>query len=319
MSASAVDCLCLAGPTASGKSAAALAIAAALAPRHAVEIVSVDSALVYRGMDIGTAKPDGAERAAVPHHLIDIADPAQSFVSGLPYADNVEVLIDKDPASRLASWLAGKTDFAPEYQQCVRWLELPLAKQRKPGLQTAEYAWFTSGSLGIKLATAPVRGHPRAAGAVAGHQPGRDLRVPRLLPGATGCPTRPSRPPTPSGRFPSTSSAPRAASSTSSTSPRPRSCWPRPASRRASRPRWRRPATGYGPDFNDSVAITVKNWKEAGIDAAAAAQGVRGVHLQHHLRQVRPDVPRAARRLDRSRGVLLPGLHAGPDRSTSWA
>jgi hypothetical protein len=52
--------LCLAGPTASGKSAAALAIAAALAPRRAVEIVSVDSALVYRGMDIGTAKPSAA-------------------------------------------------------------------------------------------------------------------------------------------------------------------------------------------------------------------------------------------------------------------
>jgi tRNA dimethylallyltransferase len=73
------DYLCLAGPTASGKSAAALAIAAALAPRIQVEIVSVDSALVYRGMDIGTAKPSAAERAAVPHHLIDIVDPAERY------------------------------------------------------------------------------------------------------------------------------------------------------------------------------------------------------------------------------------------------
>jgi len=79
MSASDADYLCLAGPTASGKSAAALAIAAALAPRRAVEIVSVDSALVYRGMDIGTAKPSAAERAAVPHHLIDIVDPAERY------------------------------------------------------------------------------------------------------------------------------------------------------------------------------------------------------------------------------------------------
>ena len=69
----------LAGPTAAGKTAAALAIAAALAPRGAVEIVSVDSALVYRGMDIGTAKPSAAERAAVPHHLIDIVDPAEAW------------------------------------------------------------------------------------------------------------------------------------------------------------------------------------------------------------------------------------------------
>jgi tRNA dimethylallyltransferase len=65
----------LAGPTASGKSAAALALAQAL---HA-EIVSVDSALVYRGMDIGTAKPTPAERARVPHHLLDIRDPAESY------------------------------------------------------------------------------------------------------------------------------------------------------------------------------------------------------------------------------------------------
>ncbi len=65
----------LAGPTASGKSAAAMAIA----QRHGAEIVSVDSALVYRGMDIGTAKPSRAEREAVPHHLIDIRDPLQAY------------------------------------------------------------------------------------------------------------------------------------------------------------------------------------------------------------------------------------------------
>src|SRR5512134_1946693 len=72
-------CLCLAGPTASGKSAAALAIAEALEPWGGSEIVSVDSALVYRGMDIGTAKPTAAERAAVPHHLIDVVDPDEPF------------------------------------------------------------------------------------------------------------------------------------------------------------------------------------------------------------------------------------------------
>jgi len=67
--------ICLAGPTGSGKTAAALAVAEVLP----VEIISVDSALVYRGMDVGTAKPTAAERAAVPHHLIDILDPAQSY------------------------------------------------------------------------------------------------------------------------------------------------------------------------------------------------------------------------------------------------
>ncbi|MGB7542654.1 MAG: tRNA (adenosine(37)-N6)-dimethylallyltransferase MiaA [Burkholderiales bacterium] len=65
----------LIGPTASGKTALAIE----LARRFPVEIISVDSAQVYRGMNIGTAKPGTAERAAVPHHLIDIIDPAQSY------------------------------------------------------------------------------------------------------------------------------------------------------------------------------------------------------------------------------------------------
>jgi len=68
-------CLYLAGPTASGKTAAALAIAKI----RPVEIISVDSALVYRGMDIGTAKPTREELAEVPHHLINIRDPMQAY------------------------------------------------------------------------------------------------------------------------------------------------------------------------------------------------------------------------------------------------
>lgn len=71
--------LAIAGPTASGKTAAALAIARAWAQTRPVEIVSVDSALVYRGMDIGTAKPDAAEQAVAPHHLIDIRDPSEAY------------------------------------------------------------------------------------------------------------------------------------------------------------------------------------------------------------------------------------------------
>jgi tRNA dimethylallyltransferase len=65
----------LMGPTASGKTALALEIAA----RFPVEIISVDSAQVYRDMDLGTAKPTAAERAAAPHHLIDIIDPSESY------------------------------------------------------------------------------------------------------------------------------------------------------------------------------------------------------------------------------------------------
>ncbi|WP_036249228.1 tRNA (adenosine(37)-N6)-dimethylallyltransferase MiaA [Methylobacter sp. BBA5.1] len=68
----------LMGPTASGKTALAVQLARTLNG----EIISVDSALVYRGMDIGTAKPTLAERGGIPHYLIDILDPAESFSTG---------------------------------------------------------------------------------------------------------------------------------------------------------------------------------------------------------------------------------------------
>jgi tRNA dimethylallyltransferase len=67
--------LALVGPTASGKTEAALAIA----PHLGAEIVSVDSMLVYRWMDVGTGKPTAEQRAAVPHHLLDLAEPSERF------------------------------------------------------------------------------------------------------------------------------------------------------------------------------------------------------------------------------------------------
>ncbi|MEH6504314.1 MAG: tRNA (adenosine(37)-N6)-dimethylallyltransferase MiaA [Cycloclasticus sp.] len=68
----------LMGPTASGKTALGVELASSLN----AEIISVDSALVYRGMDIGTAKPDLAERRGITHHLIDILDPSEVFSAG---------------------------------------------------------------------------------------------------------------------------------------------------------------------------------------------------------------------------------------------
>ena len=84
--------LCLAGPTASGKTAAAMAIVAAMAPAKQVEIISVDSALVYRGMDIGTAKPSAEERAQVQHHLIDIIEPSEAY-SAARFVGDAQALI----------------------------------------------------------------------------------------------------------------------------------------------------------------------------------------------------------------------------------
>ncbi|CUA98734.1 tRNA (adenosine(37)-N6)-dimethylallyltransferase MiaA [Thiomonas bhubaneswarensis] len=86
--------LCIAGPTASGKTAAALQIAEqARRQGESVELISMDSALVYRGMNIGTAKPSLEERAQVPHHLLDILDPAQPY-SAAQFAADARRLID---------------------------------------------------------------------------------------------------------------------------------------------------------------------------------------------------------------------------------
>ncbi|HUP98148.1 MAG TPA: tRNA (adenosine(37)-N6)-dimethylallyltransferase MiaA [Usitatibacter sp.] len=77
----------LLGPTASGKTAVSLALAA----RFPAEIVSVDSAQVYRGMDVGTAKPDAEARARVPHHLLDVVDPTDAYSAGRFCADAVRI------------------------------------------------------------------------------------------------------------------------------------------------------------------------------------------------------------------------------------
>jgi tRNA dimethylallyltransferase len=92
------------GPTASGKSAVALALAA----RLPVEIVSVDSAQVYRGMDIGTAKPDRATRERVPHHLVDLIDPVEAY-SAARFAREARVAMDGISARGRLPLLVGGT------------------------------------------------------------------------------------------------------------------------------------------------------------------------------------------------------------------
>jgi tRNA dimethylallyltransferase len=95
--------LALAGPTAAGKTGAALAIA----HTFDAEIISVDSALVYRGMDIGTAKPSPAERADVPHHLIDIRDPAVAYSAAEFAADAARLIAEINSRGRLALLVGG--------------------------------------------------------------------------------------------------------------------------------------------------------------------------------------------------------------------
>ncbi|MBW8849408.1 MAG: tRNA (adenosine(37)-N6)-dimethylallyltransferase MiaA [Xanthomonadales bacterium] len=96
--------IALMGPTASGKTALALDWAA----RFGGEIVSVDSALVYRGLDIGAAKPTAAERAAVPHHLIDVRDPWQPY-SAAEFAADAHAAVEDILARGRLPILAGGT------------------------------------------------------------------------------------------------------------------------------------------------------------------------------------------------------------------
>lgn len=92
------------GPTASGKTAFALDVAA----RVGGEIVSVDSALVYRGLDIGAAKPTPGEQARVPHHLLDVRDPWQAY-SAAEFADDARRALDDIAARGRVPILAGGT------------------------------------------------------------------------------------------------------------------------------------------------------------------------------------------------------------------
>lgn len=96
--------ICLAGPTAAGKSASTLA----LAQRWPLEIINVDSATIYRGMDIGTAKPSRSEQALVPQHLLDIRDPTQTYSAAEFRADTLR-LIDEIRARGRMPLLAGGT------------------------------------------------------------------------------------------------------------------------------------------------------------------------------------------------------------------
>ncbi|HLU19327.1 MAG TPA: tRNA (adenosine(37)-N6)-dimethylallyltransferase MiaA [Pusillimonas sp.] len=96
--------LCIAGPTAAGKSASTLA----LAQHWPIEIITVDSATIYRGMDIGTAKPSRHERERIPHHLLDIRDPAESY-SAAAFRTDALTLIDQIQARGNIPLLCGGT------------------------------------------------------------------------------------------------------------------------------------------------------------------------------------------------------------------
>jgi tRNA dimethylallyltransferase len=102
----------------------------ALAARHPIEIVSVDSAQVYRGMDIGTAKPSAAERSRVPHHLIDRLDPTERYSAGRFRADCVDAIMEIQGRGKIPLLVGGTMLYYKALSQGLD--SLPLAE---PGMR----------------------------------------------------------------------------------------------------------------------------------------------------------------------------------------
>lgn len=103
----------LMGPTASGKTDLAIA----LSERLPIELISVDSALIYRGMDIGTAKPDSDTLSKYPHHLINIRDPWQSYSSAEFYDDVNQIITEIQQRQRIPLLVGGTMYYFNQLQQ----------------------------------------------------------------------------------------------------------------------------------------------------------------------------------------------------------
>jgi tRNA dimethylallyltransferase len=126
------------GPTASGKTQVAMA----LARRLPVEIVSVDSAIVYRGMDIGTAKPDATMRSEVPHHLVDIIDPTQAYSAARFAADAWDLVARIRERGRLPLLVGGTMLYFKAFREGLA--QLPAADpevRRRIDTLAAEQGW----------------------------------------------------------------------------------------------------------------------------------------------------------------------------------
>jgi tRNA dimethylallyltransferase len=157
----AADCWFLSGPTAAGKSSLALRLARELG----AEIVSVDSMAVYRGLDVGTAKPTATQQAAVPHHVVDIVSPAEPFSVALWLAAAARAVADCRSRGRRILFVGG----TPLYLRALRdgLAPLPPADEELRQRLAAEAATHGLAALHARLGTidppAAARIHPHDA------------------------------------------------------------------------------------------------------------------------------------------------------------
>lgn len=184
------DCWFLAGPTAAGKTALAIP----LARRLGAEVLSVDSIAVYRGLDVGTAKPSAAERAAVPHHCLDLVSPAEPFSVAAWLAAAAAAVTDCRSRGRRILFVGG----TPLYLRSLRdgLADLPASD---PGLR--------ADLLATAAAKGPQRLHhrlatldPQAAARIHPHDTKRIVRALEVVT-LTGCPLSAAQVSTPDPLF----------------------------------------------------------------------------------------------------------------------
>lgn len=163
----AADCWFLSGPTASGKSALGVRLARELG----AEIVSVDSMAVYRGLDVGTAKPTAEQRQAVPHHLIDVVSPAEPYSVARWLTDAAAAVADCRRRGRQILFVGG----TPLYLRALRdgLAELPGEDADLRRQLAAEAAAHGSAHLHVRLATVD----PAAAARIHPHDLKRIIRA----------------------------------------------------------------------------------------------------------------------------------------------
>ncbi len=157
----------LTGPTAAGKSDFALELATC----WNCEIISVDSALVYRGLDIGTAKPSAAVQAQVPHHLIDIKDPSEQYSAACFRADALQAMQQITASGRIPLLVGGTQLYFRALQHGLA----PLPEADAPTRTQLQHALAQRGLAGLHQWLAEV--DPATAARVHPHDPQRIMRA----------------------------------------------------------------------------------------------------------------------------------------------